>query len=84
MHLAKLLTDVLSTDQAIVVVDNLEVLFDVGFKQDPLRLLQGASRNTTIVASWNGSVTGETLIYARPGHPEYRVYKANDLTIVVC
>jgi hypothetical protein len=39
-----------------ILLDNLEILFEVALKQDPLRLLQGLSRNRTVVAGWNGSI----------------------------
>lgn len=67
----------------IVLFDNTEILFDINLKQDPLRSLQTISRNKTIVASWNGSVQGDHLVYAVPGHPEYRNYSVRDLTIVI-
>ena len=72
-------------DQAgapVVLLDNLEVVFDPDLRQDPLRLLQGLSRNRTIVASWNGLVQDGYLVYAEPGHPEYRRYPASDLLMV--
>ncbi|MBU2053547.1 MAG: BREX-3 system P-loop-containing protein BrxF [Proteobacteria bacterium] len=58
----------------MILLDNIEILFDVALKQDPLRLLQGLSRNHTIVVSWNGSIENDFLTYAVPGHPEYRRY----------
>ncbi len=63
---------------AVVVLDNLEILFDPALKLDPLKLLQGISRNRTIVASWNGSYVEGTLTYAKPDHPEYRSYRELD------
>ena len=42
----------------VVLLDNLEILFDTGLEVEPLRLLQVSSRNRTIVASWNGSYAG--------------------------
>ena len=57
-----------------ILLDNIEILFDVALKQDPLRLIQGLSRNKTIVVSWNGSIENDFLTYAVPGHPEYRRY----------
>jgi hypothetical protein len=65
-----------------VVLDNLEILFDRELKQDPLRLLQGISRNRSVVASWNGIVDSGRLLYAEPGHPEYRCYEQVDTLIV--
>lgn len=57
------------------ILDNLEILFDISLKQDPLRLLQGISRNRTVIASWSGSVEDEHLVYAAPGHPEHKRYE---------
>ena len=66
----------------VVLLDNIEVLFDVSLKQDPLRLLQGLSRNKTVVAAWSGAIDGEHMVYATPDHPEYRRYPLRDLIYV--
>ena len=65
----------------VVLLDNTEILFDVSLKQDPLRLLQGLSRNKTVVAAWNGSIDGNHMIYAVPDHPEYRRYIVHDFLV---
>lgn len=70
------------TGDQVVLIDNLEILFEVSLKQDPLRLLQQTSRNRTVVASWNGTMAGGYLTYAAPNHPEYRRYPAYDLLAV--
>lgn len=66
----------------VILLDNIEILFDTTLKQDPLRLLQGISRNRTVVAAWNGSVSKGNIIYAVPEHPEYRKYQVRDFLIV--
>lgn len=66
----------------IVLLDHIEILFDAALKQDPLRLLQGASRTRTLVASWPGAVEDEFLRYAPPDHPEHRRYPRGDPPIV--
>lgn len=66
----------------LVLLDNIEILFDVHLKQDPLRLLQGLSRNKTVVAAWNGSIVDDRLTYAIPDHPEYRRYPIRDFLVV--
>ena len=66
----------------VVLLDNIEILFDTSLNQDPLRLLQGLSRNKTVVAAWSGYIESEHLVYATPGHPEYRRYPIQDLLIV--
>lgn len=65
-----------------VVLDNTEILFDKDLKQDPLRLLQGLSRNRAVVASWNGTMKSGRLLYAETGHPEYRSYDSVDALVV--
>ena len=65
-----------------MLLDNIELLFDASLALDPLRLLEEISRNWTLVVAWPGHVEGGWLIYARPGHPEYRRYPVGDLMIV--
>ena len=66
----------------VVLLDNLEILFDTALELQPLRLLQVLDRNRTIVASWNGSFQGGTLIYAEPGHPEFIQFKQPEAVVV--
>lgn len=66
----------------VVLLDNIEIIFDPSLKQDPLRLLQGVSRNTTVVAAWNGNIDHGHIVYASPGHPEYKKYPLKDIMIV--
>lgn len=77
--LARIVTDV---GAGAVLLDNIEILFDVSLRQDPLKLLQAMSRNRTVVAAWNGSIQSEQLTYAAPGHPEYRRYDIEDFLVV--
>jgi RNase adaptor protein for sRNA GlmZ degradation len=66
----------------VVLLDNLEVLFDPGLEVEPLRLLLNASRNQTLVAAWNGTFRDGTLTYAEPGHPEFAQYKQVEALVV--
>jgi hypothetical protein len=66
----------------VVLLDNLEILFDTGLEVEPLRLLQISSRNRTIVASWSGTYVGGTLTYAEPGHPEFVQFKKVDAVVI--
>jgi chromosomal replication initiation ATPase DnaA len=72
------------TEDRLVFLDNLEILFDKDLKQDPLLLLQSISRNTNtiIVASWNGNWSNKKLTFAVSGHPEYRYYDNIDAQII--
>ena len=66
----------------VVLLDNLEILFDTALEVEPLRLLQLSSRNRTVVASWNGTFRDGTLAYAEPGHPEYIQCKQAEAVVV--
>ena len=82
LRVPRLLEDITGqTDREIVVLDNLEILFDVALKLDPLRLLQGLSRHRTVVAAWNGAIEGDSMTYAVPGHPAYRRYPVRDFLV---
>jgi len=79
----RLFGEILETaGNGMLLLDNIEILFEVTLKQDPLRLIQNHSRNQTLVVSWRGAVSYGELIYATPDHPEYRRYPARDLQIV--
>ncbi len=83
LQLPRLLSEIVNAPVGdVVLLDNIELLFDVSLKQDPLRLIQGLSRNRTLVVAWNGSVNSGHLTYAMPEHPEYRRYVISDFMIV--
>lgn len=82
LQLPRLLREIVDKDAGkMTLLDNIELLFDVGLKQDPLRLLQGLSRNKTVVASWNGAIIDGFLTYAEPTHPEFRRYPVHDFMV---
>jgi hypothetical protein len=82
LQVGKLLDEVVGPGDSVVLLDNVELLFDPALRQDPLRLFQALSRRRTAVVAWNGLVEDGYLTYAEPDHREYRRYPAADLTIV--
>lgn len=62
-----------------LLVDHLEILFDLSLKQNPLKILQTLARRRTVIASWNGQVVDDTLHYSTPQHPEFRRYPTRDV-----
>lgn len=82
LRLPGILDQIVDQVQSPVILDNLEILFDMDLQQDPLRLLQSISRNRAVVASWNGSISFGKLLYAETGYPEYRSYDSVDALIV--
>ena len=81
LQIPRLLLDIVG-EAPVVLLDNIEILFDISLMLDTLRLLQGLSRNRTVVAAWSGSIIGENLVYAAPDHPEYKRYPVQDLLVV--
>jgi hypothetical protein len=83
LHVGRMLEDIArEVEERVIVLENIEILFEVSLKQEPLRLLQGLSRSRIVVAIWSGTLENGNLIYAVPGHPEYRSYPATDLLLV--
>jgi hypothetical protein len=83
VRVAAILDEIVLVEQSsVVILDNIEMLFAQGLEQDPLRLLQGLSRNLTIIAAWPGTIDGGCLTYAEPGHPDARRYVSPQACIV--
>jgi hypothetical protein len=81
LRLPIILEEIAKSSGELMLVDNIEILFDTSLMQDPLKLLQGLSRHRTVVATWGGKETDGKLIYAKPGHPESRRYDSTGLLL---
>ena len=66
-----------------VFLGDIELLFLPALKVEPLRLLQNLARSRTVVVDWPGPLQGGYLVYAEPGHPEFRKYPASDAGVVI-
>jgi hypothetical protein len=66
----------------LIVLDNLEILFDPSLQIDPLRLLKSISRRQTLVAAWGGTFHDGVLTYAEPDHSEFKSYRDVDVLVV--
>lgn len=62
----------------LLLLDNIELLFDRSLQLDPLDLLKRHAHAKHVVAVWPGELQGDTkagrLIYADMGHPEHQDY----------
>jgi len=67
----------------IILMDNIEILFDKSLQQNPLSLLQSVSRNKVIVSSWNGGIEDGKLVYAVPEHQEYWPYQVDNVGTII-
>lgn len=63
----------------LVLLDNIELLFDRSLRLDPLDLLKQLARARRVVAVWPGQLREGRLIYAEMGHPEHQDYSIDGL-----
>lgn len=63
----------------LLLLDNIELLFDQSLKLDPLDLLKRHAHARRVVAVWPGELRDGRLIYAEMGHPEYQDYGLDGL-----
>jgi hypothetical protein len=62
------------TSGNLLLLDNIELLFDRSLKLDPLDLLKRNAHARRVVAAWPGELKEGRLTYADMGHPEYQDY----------
>lgn len=61
----------------LLLIDNIEILFDQALMVRPLELLKRLAQARRIIAVWPGEARGGRLTYAEMGHPEYQDYAAD-------
>jgi len=64
-------------DSDLLLLDNLELLFERGLQINPLDLIKRLAHSKRIVAVWPGELRGNRLYYAEMTHPEYRDYDSD-------
>lgn len=62
------------TDSDLLLLDNIELLFDKNLQLDPLDLLKKHAHARRVIAVWPGELRDGRLIYADIGHPEHQDY----------
>ena len=82
--LSRLFSSLLNdTGSDMVLLDNMEILFDKPLQQIPLSLLQNNAKNRVVIAAWNGEIENGRLTYARPEHHEFRAYPIEKAGIII-
>lgn len=81
---AELLRDVAAAKAraGLLLLDNLEVLFEPSLQVNPLDLLKQLAHSRPVVAIWPGELRGGRLLYADVDHPEHRDYALNGVVVV--
>jgi hypothetical protein len=83
LNTAKIIDSIIkSLTKNTFIFKNIELLFHAALETDPLRLFKNISRDKTLIAAWNGFIKDNYLIYAAPGHPDYKKYPTNDLNFI--
>ena len=63
----------------ILLLDNIELLFDRSLKLNPLELLKRHAHARRVIAVWPGELRERRLSYAVTGHPEHQDYGIDGL-----
>lgn len=63
----------------LVLMDNIELLFDRTLQLSPLDLLKRHAHARRVIAVWPGDLREDRLSYATTGHPEYQDYGIDGL-----
>jgi len=58
-------------DRGVVVLDNIEVMFDAELKINPFDTIKRLAHAMTVVVAWPGNFKDGRLLYAKVGHPEH-------------
>ena len=73
-------TDCLSASpDRLTCLDYLDILFEPSLRINPVSLVKGASRHTSIVASWPGKVSKDGLCFGPPDHPAHFLISEREL-----
>ena len=65
--------------QGLLLLDNIELLFDRTLQLNPLDLLKRHAHARRVIAVWPGELRERRLSYATTGHPEHQDYGINGL-----
>ena len=83
-NLSRLFSSLLNnTGSDMVLLDNIEILFDKSLQQNPLSLLQNNAKNRIVIAAWNGVIENGRVTYARPEHHEFQAYPIDKVGIAI-
>lgn len=66
----------------LLLMDNIELLFDMSLQLNPLDLLKRHAHSKRVVAVWPGELVQDRLTYAGMGHPEHRDYAKEGLVVL--
>ncbi len=72
-------SDIAKECKESVWMSNLDVLFEPSLENDPMILLKKVAKSQVLVAIWPGEITETSLVYSKPGKPDYQSYLLKEL-----
>lgn len=82
-QVSQILNEIVGRDSELpVLLDHLEILFDISLKLNPLGYLKDLARYRTVIAAWRGKLKNGHLTYAEFSHPEYRCEPIRDFLAI--
>lgn len=80
---ARIFRDLIETGAKddVVLLANIEILFDRSLGLNPLLLMRQSARRETAVAIWPGTLRNGRLIYATVGHGEHQDIEPNGIQL---
>ncbi len=70
-----------SIQQQVLLLDNLEVLFEPSLQTNPLDLIKRIAHSRPVVAVWPGDHSNGRLLYADISHPEHQDYNSEGVVL---
>lgn len=70
---------------SMIFLKKIDILFEPSLDNDPMRLLKGIAKSKTVVAIWPGEITETSVVYSKPGKPDYKTYplkELNDIQVI--
>ena len=73
------LADQYTSNNDLLLIDNIELLFDHSLQLTPIDLLKRHAQARRVVAVWPGELRDGRLTYSELGHSEYHEYSTDGL-----
>jgi len=76
--------ELLADNSTPLILQRFEMLFDPRYKIDPIKLFELTAKQVSLAVIWPGSIKGQTLTYADPGHTDYHQYNVSEYNVFCC
>lgn len=84
-HLEEEVSEIVSNCNEFTWLSKLDLLCDPSLNSDPIILLKMVAKSQVVVAIWPGDITETSVVYSKPGKPDYKSYllkELNDIQVI--